>query len=99
MRRGVLLAAALLLAGAQAPSPSPVVAEAGDVKITAADVAELIAAATPDIRAKLATEPALLERLVRAQLVQSLLVKEAHDKQWDTKPSVAFLAQQARESS
>jgi parvulin-like peptidyl-prolyl isomerase len=98
MRR-TLLASALLLACAQAPSPSPVVAEAGDVKITAADISKIIAAANPDVRAKLATNPALLERLVRTQLVQALLLNEAHEKQWDSKPNIAFLAQQARDTA
>jgi hypothetical protein len=43
MRLGLLLVA-LLLIGAQAPVQSPVVAEAGDVKMTEADVAALLAA-------------------------------------------------------
>lgn len=99
MRRAILLAA-LLLAGAQAPAPTnAIVAEAGDVKLTSADVANMIAATNADTRAKLAADPSLLDRLVRAQLVQALLVREAHDKQWDSKPNIAFLAQQAHDTA
>lgn len=38
MRRLLMLGAMFVLVGAQTPAPDAVVAEAGDVKITAADV-------------------------------------------------------------
>jgi peptidylprolyl isomerase len=98
MRLGLLLVA-LLLIGAQAPVQSPVVAEAGDVKMTEADVAALLAASNADLRAKLASDPALLDRVIRAQVVQMLVLREAHDKQWDTKPNIEFLARQAHDSA
>ena len=99
MRGRILLMAALLACVAQAPSPGDVVAEAGDVKITAADVSNLVAAATPEVRAKLASDPTLLDRLIRSQIVQLLLLQEAHQKQWDSKPDIAYLAQQAHDSA
>lgn len=98
MRRALLFAV-LMFGSAQSPAPSPVVAEAGDVKLTAQDVANLIAVANPDVKAKLATDPLLLNRLVRAQLVQALLLEDAHEKQWDSKPNIVFLAQQARDTA
>ena len=97
--RLALLLVALLLIGAQAPAASPVVAEAGDAKMTEADVAALLAASNPDLRAKLASDPALLDRVIRAQVVQMLVLQEAQAKQWDTKPNIAFLARQAHDSA
>jgi parvulin-like peptidyl-prolyl isomerase len=99
MRRVLLLAATFLLAGAQAPAPDAVVAEAGDAKVTAADVKNLLAAAGPEVRAQLAGDPSSLDRLARSQVVQILLLQEAHAHQWDAKPDVMFRAQQAHDAA
>lgn len=98
MRRALLLAVTFLLTGAQAPAPNAVVAEAGDAKVTVADIANLLAAASPEVRAQLAGDPSSLDRLVRGQVVQMLLVEEAHAHQWDAKPDVVFRAQQAHDA-
>jgi parvulin-like peptidyl-prolyl isomerase len=99
MRRILLLAAAFLLTSAQAPAPDAVVAEAGDAKVTVADVKNLLAAAGPDVRTQLASDPSSLDRLARSQVVQILLLQEAHAHQWDAKPDVAFRAQQAHDAA
>lgn len=99
MRRPLALLAALLLTGAQAPDSNSVVAEAGGATMTAADARNLIATAAPDVQAQLAKDPSLLDRLVRGQMVQALLLQEAHAKQWDTKPDIAFRAQQAHDAA
>jgi len=99
MRRPLPLLVALLLVGAQAPDTNAVVAEAGDAKMTAADARTLIAATAPDVRAQLAKDPSLIDRMVRGQMVQMLLLEDAHAKQWDTKPEVAFRAQQAHDAA
>jgi parvulin-like peptidyl-prolyl isomerase len=98
MRRPLLLVVALLLAGADAPSDNPVVAEAGDATMTAADARNIVAATSPDMQAQLAKDPSLLDRLVRGQIAQTLLLQEAHAKQWDVKPDIAFRAQQAHDA-
>lgn len=103
MRRPLLLLVALLLVGAQSPGGNPpgnnpVVAESGDATLTAADARNLVAAASPDVQAQLAKDPSLLDRLVRAQMAQALLLQEAHAKQWDVKPDIAFRAQQAHDA-
>ncbi|HVC59321.1 MAG TPA: peptidylprolyl isomerase [Acetobacteraceae bacterium] len=99
MRRHLQLLVALLLVSAQAPAGNSVVAEAGGAKMTAADARNLLAAAAPDVRAKLASDPSLLDRLVRRQMVQMLLLQEAHAQQWDTRPDVVFQAQQAHDAA
>ena len=99
MGRPLLLAIALLLTSAQAPESNPVVAEAGDVKVTATDAKNLVASLSPEVREKVAGDPSLLDRLVRSRVVQLLLLQEAHSKQWDTKPEVAFHAQQAHDAA
>jgi parvulin-like peptidyl-prolyl isomerase len=99
MRRRLLLFVALLLTGAQSPDGNSVVAEAGDVKMTASDARNLLAAAAPDVRTQLAADPSLLDRLVRTQVVQMLLLQEAHAAQWDAKPDVVFRAQQAHDQA
>ncbi|MFI4982730.1 MAG: peptidylprolyl isomerase [Nevskiales bacterium] len=99
MRRALPLLLTLLLVGAQAPDSRSVVAEAGDVTMTAADARNLVATAAPEVRAQLASNPSLLDRLVRGQIVQMLLLQEAHTKQWDTKSDVVFRAQQAHDAA
>jgi parvulin-like peptidyl-prolyl isomerase len=97
MRRILLLGATVLIAAA--PAPSTVVAESGDVQITAADARNLLAATAPDVRAQLARDPSALERLIRGQVVQALLLQEAHAHQWDQKPDVVFRARQAHDAA
>jgi parvulin-like peptidyl-prolyl isomerase len=104
MRRTLLLTAALLLAGADAPTPNApapnaVVAEAGDIKLTASDARNLLSTSPADVQAQIARDPSLLERLVRSEVVQMLLVQEAHAHQWEEKPDVAFRARQAHDAS
>jgi parvulin-like peptidyl-prolyl isomerase len=104
MRRTVLLTAALLLAGADAPTPNApapnaVVAEAGDIKLTASDARNLLSTSPADVQAQIARDPSLLDRLVRSEVVQMLLVQEAHAHQWEEKPDVAFRARQAHDAS
>jgi hypothetical protein len=119
MRRTLLLTAALLLAGADAPTPNApvpnapvpnapvpnapapnaIVAEAGDIKLTASDARNLLTTSPADVQAQVAHDPSLLDRLVRSEVVQMLLVQEAHAHQWDEKPDVAFRAQQAHDAA
>lgn len=88
------LAALLLLAAA----PDPVVAVRGTDAITASQVRALIAAADPDTRHRLQTDPTAVTALVRDTLLQHAILAEAEAHHWDQNPDIAALLRRARET-
>ncbi len=99
-RAATLLAAALLL-GAQGPTPNgsdPVVAQSGDVTVTASAMRRLVDAAEPDARAQLLRDPATLAQLARRAVLQKILLDAARAKKFDQDPDVAARADEARDS-
>jgi peptidylprolyl isomerase len=95
MTGGLVLATLAALGPARA-AQDEVVARAGDVRLTRADVAALVAALGPDAQARLAAEPALLTRLVRARLAEQVLVNEAKSRDWDRQDRVRALVEAAQ---
>jgi parvulin-like peptidyl-prolyl isomerase len=95
MTGGLALAAFAALGTARA-AQDDVVARAGDVKLTRADVSALLAALGPDAQARLAAEPALLTPLVRARLAEQVLVSEAKARDWDRQGKVRTLIEAAQ---
>jgi parvulin-like peptidyl-prolyl isomerase len=81
------------------PPPSDVIAQAGNVSITAGDVQQLIAHLDPPVRAQLMQNHTALDELVRSQVVRQELLADAAAKQWDQNPDVAYRAKMARESA
>ena len=100
MRAARIAACALaaLLVGAQAPAPEAVIAQSGTITLTAADVRRLLDIADADLRQQAQHDATVLPRLVRAQLLQALLLNEARAKQWDQRPDVVFRANQAHDA-
>jgi peptidylprolyl isomerase len=87
-----------LLGGAGDPpggTPTPaapgseVVAQRGNVRLTAADVRDLLDRADPALRAQLAANPAAFNGFVRDRLLAQTLLAEARAKGWDQRPEVA----------
>ncbi len=95
MTGGLVLATLAALGPARA-AQDEVVARAGDVRLTRADVTALVAALGPDAQARLAADPALLTRLVRARLAEQVLVNEAKAKDWDRQGRVRTLIEAAQ---
>ncbi|WDD91367.1 peptidylprolyl isomerase [Burkholderia sp. FERM BP-3421] len=95
MTGGLVLATLAALGPARA-AQDEVVARAGDVRLTRADVAALVAALGPDAQTRLAAEPALLTRLVRARLAEQVLVNEAKSRDWDRQDRVRALVEAAQ---
>ncbi len=108
LRHGGLLTAALLVAAAgPAPAPTPagtpapagtVIAQRGEVTLTAADVQALLARLDPATRDRLLHSSAALDGFVRDQLLQQAVLREARDRKWDQKPDIAAQAQQAHDA-
>lgn len=71
----------------------------GSMEITAADIENALAGLESRERESLATDTARLSAIVRAYLVQRLVLKEALDKNWDQQPDIAAQLQRVRESA
>ena len=99
----VLLLAGVFLAcisplrlGAEETTP---VARVGETDVKADDLRGLLGNLDPRDRAALARDPALLNRTVRAVLVQRLVLQEALTKQWDKQPAVVAQLERLRQSA
>ena len=75
------------------------VARVGDVDIKADELRLLLGNLDPRDRAALARDPALLNRTVRALLVQRLVLQEALAKQWEKQPAVVAQVERLRQNA
>lgn len=94
LARVALLPLALMLGAAD--DPSPIVAQRGDIKITAAELKTMVDAADPTVRARVLSSPGQLADFVRDRLLRDVLLSEAEAAQWDKRPDVATRADDAR---
>jgi peptidylprolyl isomerase len=98
MKRLVFAAAlALSVHAACAADTDPVVAERGTSEITASQARALIAAAEPETRHRLVTDPAALKEFLRNVLLQQAIIQEALAQKWEQKPEVVALLQRAHD--
>ena len=102
--RFILIAALPLFASQHifaqgAAAPGTVVGRMGTVELRAAQLTDLIAAQTPDVRKALAAQPEALKDLVNAELLRRSLVAEARQAQWDKRPDVALAMERARDQT
>ncbi len=95
-KRYIFVTLTLLLIAASDP-PSGVVAQRGDVRLTAADVRDLLGRTDPAARAKVEANPAMLATFVRDRLLDQAMLAEARAKGWDQKPDVIQRANEARD--
>ncbi len=90
----------LFLAGCASVVAEPVVVgRVGSLEVTADDVRPALATLGSGERDALAKDPALLNQLVRSVLVQRLVVKEAQDKGFATRPDVLAKLDRVREAT
>jgi parvulin-like peptidyl-prolyl isomerase len=86
----------VLVLSCAAHADSDVIARTGTASVTQADMTSLPGSLTPDMRARLAANPAQLDQVVRAKLAASAVLAEAHDKGWDKQPQVLAMIDEAR---
>lgn len=95
---GLALLLLPLLLGAAGDAPTDVVAQRGDVKLTAADIRDMVDHTDPPLRTQLQSNPAALAEFVRDRLLRRSLLIEAHATKWDENPDVVARANDARET-
>lgn len=84
-----------------APAPAAddrVVAQRGDIKLTASQIRDMIRFADPEQRRVLESNANALAQLVRDRMIQLTLLRDAEAHQWDKREDIAFRAAQAREA-
>lgn len=97
----VLIAgAAVFFAGlSQSRADDAAVARVGETDIGAGELRGILGGLDSSDRAALARDPALLNRTVRALLVQRLVLEEALAKQWDRDPAVLARLERSRQTT
>jgi peptidylprolyl isomerase len=80
------------------PPKDPIVAQRGDLKLTADDVRAMLAKTDPATRAKVEATPSALATFVRDKMIDQTLLAEAKAKGWDQKPDVIQRINDARDS-
>jgi hypothetical protein len=90
---------ALAPAARAAEGDDTVVAQRGDVSLTVRDVRQLLEMSDPDTRRQMEHDPAALAQRLRDRLLQLTVLADAKAHQWDTRPDVAWRAEQAREGA
>ena len=91
--------AALALPLRLAAEETTAVARVGDTDVKADKLRALLGSLDPRDRAALARDPALLNRTVRALLVQRLVLQEALAKKWDHEPAVMAQLERLRQNA
>src|SRR5262249_51015343 len=83
-----LLLTAMLVIAAGEPPGSDVVAQRGDVRLTAAELKDALGLLEPAARAQVTANPQALAAFVRERLLNMAVLAEARAKQWDTQPDI-----------
>ncbi|MDE2251174.1 MAG: peptidylprolyl isomerase [Gammaproteobacteria bacterium] len=83
---------------AAAAPKGEIVAQRGDLKLTAAEVRAMLNAADPAVRAKAEADPAALAAFVRDRLIDEAMLAEAKAQGWDKKPDVLRRIAAARDA-
>ena len=78
----------LLLLGAAGDPSTDIVAQRGDLKMTAADVRAMLDKADPAVRAKAEASTAALASFVRDRMLDQAMLAEAKAKGWEQRPDV-----------
>jgi parvulin-like peptidyl-prolyl isomerase len=100
LNKGFAVLCVALLLGAAGPEPQPtdVVAQAGSITLTEADVQAMLGHIDPAVRDQVLHNHTALVELVRSQLVRQELLAEAEAKKWEQNPDVAYRAKLAHDA-
>ncbi len=97
---GFLVAALLTLGKPEIEAAGEaVLARVGGTELKAEELRASLANLDPNTRSALARDPALLNQVVRAMLIQRLVLQQALAKQWDQRPEVIALVEQTRQNT
>jgi peptidylprolyl isomerase len=89
--------ALLLLTGAGESPAADIVAQRGDVRLTASDIRDMLGRVDPAARTKIEASAATLAGFVRERLLDQAMLAEARGKGWDQKPDVVQRMNEARD--
>lgn len=92
-RLAMLPLAGLLIA---ADAPDGVIAQRGAVRITAAEVQQMLDTQDEATRERLRANPAALAEMVRERVLRDAILADAQAAKWDTRADVAARAEDAR---
>jgi parvulin-like peptidyl-prolyl isomerase len=101
----VVFAAASAFADPASPNPAPpnpgpdVVARLGATDITASELRNFIRTLDPAVRKQALDDPAVMARLIRAELARIAVLKEAEAQKWDKRPEVVQEIQRVRDEA
>lgn len=82
-----------------ATDPDPVIGSIGTTALHQSEVLASLGSMGSVEKAALARDPAALDQLVRAILVQQVILQQAVEKKWDAEPSIQPLLKSTRESA
>ena len=92
-----LLAAMLVMAAGEPPA-GDVVAQRGEVRMTAADLKDALGLLEPGVRAQVMATPQALANFARERMLNLSALAEAKAKGWDTNAEVARRGAEARDA-
>jgi peptidylprolyl isomerase len=81
-----------------ADAAADIVAQRGDIKLTAADIRDMLNHLDPAQRAQVLATPATLAEFVRDRLMSQTLLAEAHAAKWDENADVIARVNDARDT-
>ena len=92
------LMAALLVIAAGEPPGNEIVAQRGDMRMTGAEVQELLNLLDPAARAQVTANAQTLGTFVRDRMLNLSVAAEVKAKGWDTRPEIVRRANEARDA-
>src|SRR6185312_3900845 len=93
----LLLAAFVTIAAGESPD-ADVVAQRGDVRLTGAELKDVLSLLDPAARAQVTATPRSLSNFVRERVINMSAIAEATAKKWDTQPDVVRRINEARDA-
>jgi peptidylprolyl isomerase len=94
----LLLAAFCLIAAGDSPPGAGIVAQRGDVRLTAADLTAALADLDPQVRAQVTANQQTLANFARERVLNQAVLAEAKAAKWDQKPEIARKMDDARDA-
>jgi parvulin-like peptidyl-prolyl isomerase len=97
----LLLAAFCLIAAGDARAQTPdagIVAQRGNVRLTAADLNSALNLLDPAVRAQVTANPQAMANFARERALNMAVLAEAKEKKWDQQPDVMRKADEARDN-
>jgi hypothetical protein len=98
LRAVPLMLAALLLTAADAPPDAGLVAQRGDVRLTGAELQDVLSLLDPTTRAQVTATQQSLATFARDRVLNMAILAEAKAKNWDTQPEIVRKIAEVRDA-